>query len=197
VPSDLLQDVARLGALVDDLLVLARLDATERPDAVAEPFDLRSLAVGLTQGYAGARVPVTVAPGAPVLVRAAADEVRRVVTNLVDNAVRHASTRVLLTCSVEGQHGALSVTDDGPGIPAGQRERVFARFVRLDDARSREAGGTGLGLAIARELARRSGGEVTHDAPPAGSAVGRAEESSAGPVEESAAGLVATVRLPR
>jgi signal transduction histidine kinase len=76
-----------------------------------------------------------------------------------------------------GGGGVVSVADDGPGIPAAQRERVFERFTRLDDARSRAVGGAGLGLAIVRELARSQGGDVT--------------------LEDNAPGLRAVVRLPR
>jgi signal transduction histidine kinase len=99
----------------------------------------------------------------------------RVVDNLVGNAVRHARTAVRL--SADGS--TITVEDDGPGIPAADRERVFDRFTRLDDARSRggSAEGAGLGLAIVRELVRLHRGTVTLD--------------DAGP------GLRATVTLPR
>ncbi len=83
--------------------------------------------------------------------------VGRVVRNLVENAARHARGVVRVTVS----DGVVVVEDDGAGIPAGDRERVFERFVRLDEAREREGGGSGLGLAIAREIARDHGGEVT------------------------------------
>ena len=100
-------------------------------------------------------------------------------SNLVDNGVRHAATEVVLAAEVSGGQALLTVTDDGPGIPPADRERVFDRFTRLDDARSRDAGGSGLGLAIVRELLRRSGGTIT-----------LADDSPAG-------GLRAEVRLPR
>ena len=83
------------------------------------------------------------------------------VANLVDNAVRHARSRVVLAAEPRAARTTLvTVTDDGPGIPAADRERVFDRFTRLDDARARDAGGAGLGLAIVRELVRRHGGTV-------------------------------------
>jgi signal transduction histidine kinase len=63
--------------------------------------------------------------------------------------------------TANGTHRLITVTDDGPGIPAADRERVFDRFTRLDDARARDAGGSGLGLAIVRELTRRHGGTVS------------------------------------
>jgi signal transduction histidine kinase len=88
------------------------------------------------------------------------DALGRVVANLLDNAVRHAKSQVRVTVTAHGTHRLISVIDDGPGIPAADRERVFDRFTRLDDARARDAGGSGLGLAIVRELVRRHGGTV-------------------------------------
>ncbi len=85
----------------------------------------------------------------------------RLLRNLVDNATRHAASRVQVTVRNQDQQVVLSVHDDGPGISAENAERVFERFVRLDDARSRDCGGTGLGLPIARELAHRHQGTLT------------------------------------
>jgi signal transduction histidine kinase len=76
---------------------------------------------------------------------------------VLDNAVRHARTQVRV--DVGGR--ALTIRDDGDGIPVAERERVFERFTRLDEARARDGGGSGLGLAIARELCRRNGGTIT------------------------------------
>jgi signal transduction histidine kinase len=170
---DLLDDVHRLSALVDDLLLLARADAGERPRSRRESFDTAALLLEITGRYAGARVPVHLAadegalalgdPGDPLgSIFAAGDreELRRALTNLVDNAVRHAESVVILAARVQGHEAVLTVTDDGPGIPPADRERVFQRFTRLDDGRSRDGGGSGLGLAITRELVRRSGGSV-------------------------------------
>jgi len=153
--ADLLAEVLRLARLVDDLLVLARLDAPP-PGRPASEVDLAALAIaagapGVTgQGHA---------VGDP-------DAIRRVVVNLLDNAGRHATGHV----TVEVADGCLTVDDDGPGVPAAQRERVFERFARLDDARARDSGGSGLGLAIARETARASGGDVTVTDAPLGGA---------------------------
>ena len=105
-------------------------------------------------------MPVTVRPGPSVAVLADPEELRRVVQNLVDNAVRHAGSAVELAAVAVGGRARLVVLDDGPGLPADERERVFERFTRRDDARSRDVGGTGLGLPIARELAARAGGTV-------------------------------------
>jgi len=166
--ADLLADVTRLGALVEDLLLLARVGSDARPPSKRESVDLRALLVATVARYGGARVPVSIADGQVVYATASAEELTRAVANLVDNAVRHARTSVVLAVSAEGGHGILTVVDDGPGIPAEERERVFERFARLDDARDRDAGGTGLGLAIVRELVRRSDGSISLQDNPGG-----------------------------
>jgi signal transduction histidine kinase len=177
--SDLLADVTRLSGLVEDLLLLARSgNEAHRPPA-RESLDVRDLLVAAASRYAGARVPVSVSAGPPVYATANPEELRRVVANLVDNAVRHASTRVVLAVREESGRAVLTVADDGPGIPSEERERVFERFARLDDARDRDAGGTGLGLAIVRELLRRSDGSISLQDNPSGN------------------GLVAVVHLAR
>jgi signal transduction histidine kinase len=93
--------------------------------------------------------------------------------NLVDNAVRHATSRVDLEVRPDGPQAVVEVTDDGPGVPADMRERVFDRFVRLDDSRARSAGGSGLGLAIVREVITAHGGTVTVEDAPTGGALFR------------------------
>jgi len=166
---DLLADVVRLSRLVDDLLLLARADdgGGRAPAAVGGggPVAVRELLLDVADRCRGARVPVALAECAPpdLTVRGDRDALVRAVTNLVDNAVRHASCRVTLTGYAEGGTAVMEVTDDGPGIPAADRERVFDRFTRLDDGRARDDGGTGLGLAIVRELVRQHEGTVRLD----------------------------------
>jgi signal transduction histidine kinase len=159
--ADLLADVARLSALVEDLLLLARAGSDVRPPSMRESLDVTALLVAMASRYADARVPVSVTAGPAVYASANSEELQRVLANLVDNAVRHATSAVSLSVRAEGGHAVLTVADDGPGIPADERERVFERFARLDDARDRDAGGTGLGLAIVRELLRRSDGSIS------------------------------------
>ena len=159
--TDLLADVARLSTLVEDLLLLARAGSDTNPPPVRESVDVRALLIATGDRYAGARVPVSIADGPVVYANVSPEELRRVLANLVDNAVRHASSNVALSVRAEGGGAVLTVVDDGPGIPADQRERVFERFARLDDARDRDAGGTGLGLPIVRELLRRSDGSIS------------------------------------
>ena len=166
--TDLLADVVRLSTLVEDLLLLARAGSDAGHPSVRESVDVRALLVATADRYAGARVPVSVAGGPAVSANANPEQLRRVVANLVDNAVRHARTAVTLSAGAEGGHPVLSVVDDGPGIPAGEREQVFERFARLDDARDRDAGGTGLGLAIVRELLTGSDGSISLQDNPSG-----------------------------
>jgi signal transduction histidine kinase len=160
LPADLLSDLERLSRLIEDLLLLARADADTRPPARLDPVAGRALLAEVAAAYAGARVPVRVAPGPEASVLADEGELRRAVDNLVANAVRHADSAVELELAVVDEEVVVTVRDDGPGIAAADRERVFERFTRLDDARARDFGGTGLGLPIVRELVRRAGGSV-------------------------------------
>jgi signal transduction histidine kinase len=164
LPSDLMPDVKRLSGLVEDLLLLARADADTKPPARLARVDARDLVAEVTGAYAAARVPVTLVANQPVMIMVDADELHRAVGNLVDNAVRHARTQVEVTARVDQGWAVISVSDDGPGIAAEDRERVFERFTRLDDARGRGSGGAGLGLAIVRELVVRAGGTVAFTA---------------------------------
>ena len=166
--ADLLADVARVSALVEDLLLLARAGSDASSPSVRESLDARAMLVATANRYAGARVPVSVTPGPAVFASANAEELRRVLANLVENAIRHACSEVVLAAHTESGRAVLTVTDDGPGIPADQRERVFERFARLDDARDRDAGGTGLGLPIVRELLRRCDGSIALQDNPSG-----------------------------
>lgn len=169
LPSELLPDIERLAQLVDDLLLLARAGSprsTYRPEIV----DVGEAVTHVVARYGGARVAVT-AVGTPsgVTVRVDPGALERAMTNLLDNAVRHARTRVAVTLHHQADQVVLEVHDDGSGIAAADRDRVFDRFTRLDDARDRDAGGTGLGLPIVRELIEREGGRVTlHGAQPCG-----------------------------
>jgi signal transduction histidine kinase len=153
-------EVLRMARLVDDLLLLARLDAGA-PRRVQE-VDLAEVVRGLVPDG-------VVLDLAPARVVADPDALVRVVRNLVDNALRHATRTVAVTVSA-GEAVELLVDDDGPGIPEPERERVFDRFHRLDSPRTRDAGGTGLGLAIVRELVLSAGGTVAVEQAPAGGA---------------------------
>jgi signal transduction histidine kinase len=163
-PSELtaeaLTDVARLQSLAADLLLLARLDAGEPPRAT----DVDLGQVAMEESLRISRRPeldldLDIEPD--VVVRGSRGHLDRLVTNLVDNALRHASTRVVVRVRTDGDQAVLQVHDDGPGIPPEQREAVFDRFTRLDEARARDAGGAGLGLPIARDIALLHDGTLT------------------------------------
>jgi two-component system OmpR family sensor kinase len=151
-----------MSMLVDELLLLAQLDAG-RPLA-SEPVDLTRLAI---DAASDARVAapdhrwVLELPDEPVSVRGDEHRLRQVLANLVSNAARHTPGGTTVTISLR-QPGdvQLSVTDDGPGIPAGLQPALFERFVRGDSARTRSAGSTGLGLAIVDAVVAAHGGQV-------------------------------------
>jgi signal transduction histidine kinase len=171
----------RLEALVGDLLLLARADEGRLVGAGAVEVDLDEVVEAeavrvraVSGGSPGVRVTTV-----PARVRGDAGALTRAVRNLVDNAVRHAGGVVELAVAVEdgdtaggpaGGTAVVTVADDGPGIPAGDRERVLERFVRLDESRQRGAGGTGLGLAIVAEVAAAHGGSVEVGERPGGGA---------------------------
>jgi signal transduction histidine kinase len=180
--DDVLVDVDRLDRLVNDLLALARMDENVAALPRREAVRLDSLTQDVVGGYRYARVPVGLVGQEPVCVRGDPDGLRRILVNLIDNAVRYATGRVDVALQKErdgGPSAVLTVTDDGPGIPSAERERVFDRFYRLEASRSRESGGTGLGLPIVRDLARSHKGTVKLTDRPDG-----------------APGLHAVVRLP-
>lgn len=154
-----LEDVERLQSLTADLLLLARLDAREPlracevdlPQLVAEEAARRRPRLDV-----GVRLDLT----PDLLVDGSAEQLRRLVANLVDNAVRHALQRVDVTLIAVDGHAVLEVADDGPGIPPEHHATVFDRFTRLDHARTRDTGGSGLGLPIARDIARAHHGTL-------------------------------------
>ncbi|MDT7801547.1 MAG: hypothetical protein QOI78_4980 [Actinomycetota bacterium] len=148
-----LLDVTRLQDLVADLVLLGRLDAG--PDRL-DPVALADVVEAAVGGRDGRDVHVEIS-GTPV-VRGHRSRLERLVRNLLDNAERHAASRVMVEVSVVDGQAVLAVGDDGPGIPEADRERVFDRFVRLDDGRARDDGGAGLGLAIVADIARAHGG---------------------------------------
>ncbi|MFC4786277.1 ATP-binding protein [Nocardioides sp. MAHUQ-72] len=159
--TGVLATTTEMERLVGDLLVLAAVDAGA-PAARAAPLDLEDVVLEEAARARSGRdlvVDTSRVSAAPVL--ANRGEAQRIVRNLLDNAAAHARSRVELRVGAEGGHGRLDVLDDGPGVPDGDRERIFERFHSGDRARSRQVGGSGLGLAIARSLAERAGGRLT------------------------------------
>src|SRR6201996_108804 len=132
---DVLADTLRLSRLAEDLLTLARLEERGGPDpAPGQPVDLAELVNGIPAGYAQAPVPVRADAPEPGLVTGDADALRRMLVNLVDNAVRYARGQVTVAAGRSGDAALVTVTDDGPGIPPDRAEQAFERFTTLDDA---------------------------------------------------------------
>ncbi|MEU6824372.1 ATP-binding protein [Streptomyces atriruber] len=162
------EDTVRLQELAADLLLLARLDAGEKPGEGR--VDLAAFAreelSQRTRDHVDVRTDLK-----SVEVAGSRSQLARVLGNLLNNAQRHARSRVTVTTRSDGPWAVLEVADDGSGVPEGERERIFERFVRLDDARTRDEGGAGLGLAIARDVAVRHGGTLVVRAAPSGGAL--------------------------
>lgn len=158
--TTLMPEALRMKALIDDLLLLARAD--ERGlDMAREDVDLDDVA-GAELDRLRRETTIDVrADLAPARLTGDAEALSRALRNLLDNAARHAVSRV--DVAVRGDSGGVvvEVSDDGPGISPADRQRVFDRFVRLDPDRARSAGGTGLGLAIVREIVVAHGGRVS------------------------------------
>ncbi|MGI8329694.1 sensor histidine kinase [Actinomadura scrupuli] len=172
--TTVLTGLERLQAIVSDLLTLARLDAGA--PLVREPADLGRLA-GAEIDRREHRVRVVKDLRDGVYVDCDRLRVTRLLTNLLDNAARHADSKITVTVRAEGSDAVLEVLDDGAGIAPEHREMVFDRFTRLQASRERDTEGTGLGLAIARDIARAHGGSLT--------------------VEDSERGARFVLRLPR
>lgn len=159
-----LEEVDGLQALVDDLLLLARIeDAPAGALVAATVCDLDDVVLDEVHRVAGGRVEVRGADLASAQVRGDVPALARAVRNVIENAVRHATAGVDVGLTVDDGWAVVTTADDGPGIPADRAAEVFERFARLDEARSGHDGGTGLGLAIAREVVERHGGTITVD----------------------------------
>lgn len=166
------KDVDEMARMLEDYLAFARGDAGE----MAVETDIRGLLEELKSDAErqGHQTELTVVGDPLVVVRP--DAFRRLMTNLVSNAARYGD-RIAIRATHDARYLIVMIDDDGPGIPADQREEVFRPFFRLDEARNVDSGGTGLGLAIARDIARAHGGDIMLADSPLG-------------------GLRATVRLP-
>ena len=159
--AGVVRELSRSSRLVADLLDVARLDAGAGPVLVCRPSDLAELARRAAGRLPAGGPPVEVTGSAPT-VGVDPDRIGQVLDNLLRNAVRAAGPtgHVQVRVARDGAAVIVDVVDDGPGVPAAERERIFDRLVRLDTARHRH-GGAGLGLPIARGLARAHGGEVS------------------------------------
>ena len=157
-----LTETLRLERLVDDLLTLARADESQAGRFT--PVDIDDIAfqeIERIRPQTAVRIDASAISGAQISGDPA--QLSRLVRNVLENAVRYADEHVVLTLSERAETVTLTVSDDGPGIPHADQERIFQRFTRLDEARARAAGGAGLGLAIAREIATRHQGTIRVD----------------------------------
>jgi signal transduction histidine kinase len=153
------EENARLSSLVDDLLLLARLEETTSTTSIQE-VDLDELC--LTEAQRPHAHPVHVHIDSPARINGNPQTLTRAIRNLVDNADRHATTRVDITVSLHDETAAIEVADDGPGIPVEDLDRIFDRFSRLDRSRNRALGeGAGLGLAIVKQIITTHHGTIT------------------------------------
>lgn len=173
--ADLLSENERVGGIVGNLLLLARQD-----EGVAKisktPLDLYDLLIEEAASLSGRTDKTIDTSGiAPLVATADHEAISHATRNLLDNAARYAETTVALSCKeAQDESGSawieIIVDDDGPGIPPADRERVFGRFVRLEEGRDRKKGSTGLGLAVVREIARQHGGDALFADSPLGGA---------------------------
>lgn len=160
VPADvrvgMLHDIQQMEEMISSVLVFIR-DAAE--PSVRERIDLRSLVECVVDDAALLGGEAVLDPGEPVSVEVDALGVQRVLTNLVDNALKYGD-RAEVRLYVEGGEAVAEVADDGPGLSPDEIERVFLPFYRGDEARGMNKGGIGLGLAVSRSIARAHGGDV-------------------------------------
>jgi signal transduction histidine kinase len=157
----LLDEVLGMQVMVEDLLYLARSDAGQA-SASFRSVDLDDLVLEEAkriQSHQRVEVDLSAVSGAQV--SGDRGQLIRAIRNLMDNAERHAASRVELSLQESGEDALLVVADDGPGIPSQEATRIFERFTRLDEARTTGAGGTGLGLAISREIVERHQGSLS------------------------------------
>jgi PAS domain S-box-containing protein len=162
----ILENARRMQRLVDDLLDLARIEAGRwqpEPEPVPVGDTAREMWNELAEKAAARSIEFTVETGSGAeMVTADADALRQVLTNLLDNSLRYTSSGGRIVCRSRLEDGgiAISVADNGSGIPHEHLDRIFERFYRADQSRSREEGGTGLGLAIVKHLVEAHGGRV-------------------------------------
>jgi signal transduction histidine kinase len=153
-----LSENARLQNLVEDLLLLARMDE-HGSDTRMEPVDLDDIVLVHLDRIPTANGKLSNSSGVSAgRVMGDRRQLDRMVANLVDNALRHSKSEIAVSLGEWDGKVVLTVDDDGKGIPPADRDRIFERFVRLDEARDRDSGGAGLGLAIVAEVARKHGG---------------------------------------
>lgn len=154
------QQSARLEELIEQLLLLAKADERQLSER-REPVDLVAVLKETVAQLPAHQADIDLRAGTSLAATGDRGHLERLFRNLIDNALRYAASRVVITATADGGLARIEIDDDGPGIPAADRSRVFDRFVRLDSSRERGTGTTGLGLAIAREIALAHDGDIT------------------------------------
>jgi two-component system osmolarity sensor histidine kinase EnvZ len=172
--NSMLHDIAEMEHMLDEYLAFARGEGGEDASLTDLSALVRETVAAAERAHQGAQIAITAPDHVPVSVKRAG--LRRVLSNLIDNGLKHGS-RVAVTLSRDDRLVEIAVEDDGPGIPELRREEAFRPFHRLDEGRNLQSGGSGLGLAIARDIARAHGGDILLD-------------------QSAMGGLKATVRLP-
>ncbi len=157
----------RLEHLIAELLALAKADAQQLA-AHRQPVDLAALLADLRDATPAPGISIDLSVSAGTATAGNQEDLSRMFRNLLDNAVRYARHRVLITAAAGPDRLVVEIADDGPGIPAEERERVFGRFVRLDASREQASRSAGLGLAIAREIAAAHGATIVLTEAPGG-----------------------------
>lgn len=174
---DVLDETLHMQRLVDDLLTLAALDEPTTP-ARRDVLDVDEVVLAEVRRLrTRGKVTVDARNVTAAQITGDATALGRAVRNLLDNAERHATGTVTVSVTENGEVIRIVVSDDGPGVASADRDRIFERFARADQARTRDRGGRGLGLAIARDIAAAHGGTLA--------------------MEDAAAGATFVLRLPR
>jgi len=169
------QEGARMGDLVEELLLLARLDQGQPLER--QPVELSAVVDAAVDGGRAAdpERAINVESQSPLVVLGSESRLRRVVDNLLTNARVHtpAGTPIRVRLAAEDDEVVLEVADSGPGVPAEEADRIFERFYRTDGSRTRSQGGVGLGLAIVRSVVEAHAGVVGYRARPGGGSIFR------------------------
>ena len=166
----LLSEGLRMQSLIEDLLLLASIEDGSAAPTPTE-VDLDDIVFAEADRVrAAASVEVDTGNVSAGRVKGHDKQLQRLVANVIANAARHARTKVAIHLKESDADVVLDVDDDGPGVPEAERRRIFERFVRLDEARARDAGGSGLGLSIAGDVATAHGGRIEVLSSPLGGA---------------------------
>ena len=158
--AGMLAETGRMQALVEDLLMLARTDHGRQHISMTA-VDLDDLVLDEARLHRSDGIAIDVSAVSSAQIRGNEHQLRRLVRNLLSNAVRHADSAVMISLFELESGIVLVVGDDGPGVPIAMRDRIFERFIRSDEARDRDSGGSGLGLAISRSIVVAHGGTLT------------------------------------